>query len=187
MVSSVCNVFYDDADPLSSVAENIPPFPWINKDVKFTVVTKNAQGHLCPKGGSKVIAQAQSTITGENFSVTVLDNQNGSYNASFVPNQAGEIRLSVSINGRHIKGSPYSVSVRSYLALNMPSKVVNYDGRMGEQWGIAFSKDGMWAVTDHSNHCVYIFDGQDQLVRKFGSKGNGRGQFNSPAGINICW
>ena len=177
------NVFYDDADPLSSVAENIPLLTCINKEVEFTIFTKNAQGHLCPKGGSKVIAQAQSTITGDNFSVKVLDNENGSYYASFVPKQAGELRLSVIINGRHIKGSPYSVSVRSYLALNMPSKVVNFDGRMGQPWGIAFSKDGMWAVADQSNHCVYIFDGQDQLVRKFGSKGNGCGQFDSPAGL----
>ena len=74
------NVFYDDADPLDSVAENIPPLAHINKDVQFTVVTKNAQGHVCSKGGSKVIAQAKSAITG------------------------------------------------------------------GRPWGIAFGKDGMWAV-----------------------------------------
>ena len=41
----------------------------------------------------------------------------------------------------------------------------------------------MWAVADHSNHCVYIFDSHDQVVRKFGSQGNGDGQFNSPAGL----
>ena len=28
---------------------------------------------------------------------------------------------------------------------------------MGQPWDIAFGKDGMWAVADHSNHCVYIF------------------------------
>lgn len=49
--------------------------------------------------------------------------------------------------------------------------------------GIALDKYGMWAVADHSNHCVCIFDDQDQLVRKFGSKGKGRGQFDSPTAI----
>ena len=39
----------------------------------------------------------------------------------------------------------------------------------------------MWVVADHSNHSVYIFDSQDQVVRKFGSKGNGSGQFDKPA------
>ena len=107
-------------------------------------------------------------------------------------NQAGEVKLSVVINGRHIQGSPYSVSVcRNYFALHFPSKIVNDDGRMGQPWGIAFGKDGMWAVADHSNHCVYIFDSQDQVVRKIGSKGKGNGEFDKPAGlafdiITIC-
>ena len=129
-------MFHDDADPLNCVAENIPHLPYANKDVKFTIVTKDTQGHLCSKGGSEVIAQARSAITGDIFSVTILDNQNGSYSASFVPKQAGEIRLSLIINGRHIKGSPYSVSVnRSYHhALCMQSKVVNDGGKMGKPW-----------------------------------------------------
>ena len=41
----------------------------------------------------------------------------------------------------------------------------------------------MWAVTDVSNHCVWIFDRKNQLVRKFGSKGSGSVEFNSLYGI----
>ena len=41
----------------------------------------------------------------------------------------------------------------------------------------------MWVVSDHSNHCVYIFDSQDQLVKTFGSKGKSNGQFDGPAGL----
>ena len=41
----------------------------------------------------------------------------------------------------------------------------------------------MWAVSDHSNNCVYIFNNLDQLVRTFGSEGNGNGEFDSPAGV----
>ena len=178
------NVSYGDADPLKSVAENILPVVCSNKDIKFTIVTKNAQGHVCSKGGSKVIAQAQSSTTGVVVPVAIRDNQDGSYEACFVAKQTGEVMLSVIINGRHIKGSPYSVSVhRNYLALDVPSKVVNDGGRMGKPWGIAFGKDGMWAVADSTNHCVYIFDSQDQVVTKFGSKGNGNGQFFWPTGV----
>ena len=47
-----------------------------------------------------------------------------------------------------------------------------------------FSKIGIWEVADVSNHCVYIlFDGEDQLVRKFGSCNSVNGQFNYPAGV----
>ena len=61
--------------------------------------------------------------------------------------------------------------------------MINDDGRLGQPWGIAFGKDGMWAVADHSNHCVYIFDSQDQVVRKIGSEGKGNDKFDKPAGL----
>ena len=41
----------------------------------------------------------------------------------------------------------------------------------------------MWAVVDSTNHCVYIFDSQDHIVAKFGSQGNGNGQFDLPTGV----
>ena len=178
------NVFYGDADPLTSMAENVPSLAYVNNNVNFTIVTKSTQGDRCSKGGSEVISQVQSSSTGDVIPVAVKDNQDGTYSASVVPKQAGEVKLSVIINGRHIQGSPYNVSVcRNYFALNIPSKTVNGDRRMGGPFGIAFGKDGMWAVADHSNHCVYIFDSQDQVVRKIGSKGKGNGEFDSPAGL----
>ena len=85
-----------------------------------------------------------------------------------------------------IQGSTYNVSVcRNYFVLNVPSKKVDDDGRLGQPWGIAFGKVGMWAVADHSKHFVYIlnFDIHDQVVRKIGSKGKGNGEFDSPAGL----
>ena len=69
--------------------------------------------------------------------------------------------------------------VRNYQAIDKPSNIVNSDGNMGQPWGVAFGRNGLWAVADHSNHCVYIFDDKDQLVRKFGSNGNNNGQFSS--------
>ena len=72
---------------------------------------------------------------------------------------------------------------RYYTSINKPSKIVNNDGNMGEPSGIAFGKNGMWAVADIANHCVYVFNGGDQLVRKFGSSGSGNGQFSYPAGV----
>ena len=177
------NVFYGDAYPLTSMAEKIPSLAYVNNNVNFTIVTKNTQGDRCSKGGSKVIAQVQSSSTGDVIPVAVKDNQDGTYSASVVPKQAGEVKLSVIINGRHIQGSPYSVKCRYYFALNVPSKTVNGDGRLGKPWGIAFGKDGMWAVADYSNHCVYIFDSQNQVVKSFGTRGNGNGQFNYPRGV----
>ena len=112
------------------------------------------------------------------------DNKDGSYSASIVTKQVGEAKLSVTIEGEHIKGSPYSVIIyQDYKNIDKPIKVVNDGGSMGYPWAIAYGGDGVWAVTDDSYQCVYIFDGQDQLVSKFGSNGKGNGQFSNPRGL----
>ena len=135
------------------------------------------------KAGSLITVQAQPR-PGDVITVPVKDNQDGSYTVSFLANQIGEVKFSITINGEHVKGSPCSVQVvPQYSALGKPNKIVDGGGRMSEPWGIAFSKDGVWAVTDYTNHCVYIFDSKDQPVRKFGSYGTGNGQFKLPVDL----
>ena len=157
----------------------IPNYIIKGKKTEFTIITKLNNNDRCSRGGSQVSVQ----LGGVNDTTQVRDNNDGSYMASFVPQQVGEVKLSVFVNGEQINGSPYSVMVRDYSSANKPSKIVNNGGNMGQPWGIAFGKNGMWAAADYSNHCVYIFDGEDQLVRKFGSNGSGSGQFNYPEGV----
>ena len=158
----------------------IPNYIIKGKKTEFTIITKLNNSDRCSRGGSQVSVQ----LGGVNDTTQVRDNNDGSYMASFIPQQVGEVKLSVFVNGEQIKGSPYSVIVmRDYTSVNKPSKIVNNDGNMGRPWGIAFGKNGMWAVVDNSNHCVYIFDGEDQFVKKFGSNGSFNGQFQSPQGF----
>ena len=171
-----------DVCPVNCEALGIPKMISKGEKVKFKIATKDQSNHLCHKGGSKVVIHAQSS-RGDVTPVEVVDNKDGNYSASFVANQVGEVKLSISIKGQQIKGSPFNVKVHgNYTTIDKPSKVVNEGGRMGSLWGIAFGRDGMWAVTD-SNHCVWIFDREDQLVRKFGSYGKGNGEFTNPLGI----
>ena len=174
---------YDDVCPVNCEALGIPEMISNGKGVEFKIIIKDQSNHLCHKGGSKVVIHAQSS-RGDVTPVEVVDNKDGSYSASFVANQVGEVKLSISIKGQQIKGSPFNVKVHGkYTTIDKPSKVVNEGGGMGSPWGITFGKDSMWAVTDNSNHCVWIFDRDDQLVRKFGSQGSGNGEFNSPFGV----
>ena len=151
------------------------------KTVDIKVVAKDQFNHLCLKKGNEVVIQAQS---GNVTPVEVKDNKDGSYSASFVANQVGDVNLSVTIKEQQIKGSPFNVKIhKNYTTLDKPSKVVNEGGRMGEPHGIAFGRDGMYAIGDCVDHCVWIFDRQDQLIRKFGSQGTGNGQFTCPHGV----
>ena len=173
--------------PVNCEAFGVPEMVSKGEKVKFKVVTKDQSNHLCNKGGStsefEVVVQAQSS-RGDVTPVDVRDNKDGSYSASFVATQVGEVKLSVTIKGQQIKYSPFNVKVHGkYTTIDRPSKVVNKGGRMGQPWDIAFGRDGMWAVTDYTDHCVWIFDRADQLVRKFGSKGTNNGRFNRPCGV----
>ena len=65
----------------------------------------------------------------------------------------------------------------NYTRVGKPSKIVDDDGNLG------YDKNAMWAVADWSKHCVYIFDGQDQLIREVGSPGSHSRQLNKPEGV----
>ena len=174
-------------DPGACEVVNLPNHITVGKELKFSIITKYRNGSQCSIGGSQVSVQLESN-TGEVTSAQVMDNNDGSYMASVVVQQGGEVKVSAFVNGQQIKGSPYSVVVQQsidYTRVGKPSKIVNNDGNMGEPWGIAFGKNGMWAVADNTKHCVYIFDGQDQLIRKVGSHGNGNDQLNRPEGVTF--
>ena len=172
-------------DPGACEVVNLPNHITVGKELKFSIITKYRNGSQCSIGSSQVSVQLESN-TGEVTSAQVRDNSDGSYMAYFVAQQVGEGKLSVFINGQQIKGSPYSVVVQyDYTRVGKPSRSVNNDGDMGTLWGIAFDNNGMWAVADFSKHCVYIFDGQDQLIRKVGDYGSGNGQFKGPIGVTF--
>ena len=160
----------------------VPTHLVANKKFKFHIQSKDDKGQNYTKGGNRVVVKLKSSAGGITVG-KITDNNDGSYVASVVAEKVGEAKLSVAINGEQIKGSPYSIVVRNYQAIDKPSKIVNNNGSMGKPWGIAFSRNGLWAVADFSNHCVYIFDDKDQLVRKFGSSGSNNGQFSNPIGI----
>ena len=173
-------------DPGACEVVNLPNHITVGKELKFSIITKYRNGSRCSIGGSEVSVQLECN-TGEVRSARVRDNNDGCYMASLVTQKVGEVKLSVSVNGQQIKGSPYSLVVQcvDYTRVGKPSKIVNNDGNMGGPWGIAFGKNGMWAVADNSKHCVYIFDEQDQLIRKFGNHGSGNGQLYRPARVTF--
>ena len=172
---------HGDDDSCNFKALDVPQWVFMGATVRFKLVTEDESNQLCLKGGNKMIVQSSR---GDIIPVEVKNNEDGSYSASFVANQIGEVKLSVTIKGWQIKGSPFNIKVRGkYTIIDKPSKVVNEGGRMGKPWGIAFGSNGIWAVADSSNRCVWIFDSHYKLVKRFGTKGTDTGEFGRPLGI----
>ena len=175
-------MFEDFPIPNNCEVTGIPPRSLVGGKIGFTIITKNQNNDRYSKGGSQIIVQVQLSRGGDVFSVEVKDNNDGSYFASFVTTQVGEVKVSITIEGDHIKGSPYTFMVDkpNYKTMNKPRKIVNDDGKMGEPWGIAFGKDGVWAVAYPSVNCVAVFDCEGKVIRKFSQCGTGNGQLSRP-------
>ena len=115
--------------------------------------------------------------------INVRDKNDGSYVVTAKAEEVGEAKLSVYVDGLKIKGSPFSIEVIP--CQDPSSEIINCKGKMGCPWGVAVAKNdtGLWAVTDNTNHCVYIFNSQNKVVCEFGKEGRGEGEFNRPFGL----
>eukprot|EP01116_Phalansterium_solitarium_P017453 TRINITY_DN4304_c0_g2_i1.p1 TRINITY_DN4304_c0_g2~~TRINITY_DN4304_c0_g2_i1.p1 ORF type:complete len:752 (+),score=320.34 TRINITY_DN4304_c0_g2_i1:113-2368(+) len=81
-----------------------------NSTSPFTVEIYNRFGTRVPDGGDKI----EVKVVGPHDSVVsskVVDNQDGSYSASYDPKEPGEHTVTVSVNGAPVKGSPFKVTI----------------------------------------------------------------------------
>ena len=163
-----------------------PKYVFKGVKVDLRIIASYSNGHHYSRGGNLVTVALQYS-NGEITTTTAWDCNDGEYEASFVPKEVGNLKVFVSIDGQSIKDSPYHVLVsRNYPSIERPTNIVNYHGKMGKPWGIAFGpKNGVWAVADQSNHCVYVFQEEDKFLWKFGSKGSNIGQLDNPCGITF--
>ena len=77
--------------------------------------------------------------------------------------------MSVFINGKIITAKPYTI-INHQQILPGNSKIVVHgkqNNLLAAPYGIAFSKDGGWAVVDYEFNCVLLYDSQDVLVKRF--------------------
>jgi len=166
--------------------KNLPQTLYSGQRTEFDIATTDDTGIFSPTQTHQVTVQLVSN-TGEVTYGNVQQNNDGNYTASLIAQQVGGMTLSVNVDGHHTKGSPYNLVVaRNYLALGKcePDKMLRNDElNMEHSWGLAFSRNGMWAVAYRSNNCICIFDHEDKLVNKFGKSGINGGEFRSPHGI----
>ena len=77
-------------------------------DVGALLVTKQSENTDISKAAKQVSVQVE-TSTGEVIDTHVQDNGNGNYAITFLGKQVGHAKIVVSVNGKQIKGSPYSI------------------------------------------------------------------------------
>ena len=109
--------------------------------------------------------------------------QSGEYQITFTPNTRGLHQMHVRVGGKDIPGSPVSIPVS--IPPEERGTPVNIITGLEGPWGVDVSEDGLVIVSEHSKHCVTILNKKGEKIRSLGSRGTGRGQFNSPRGVAV--
>ena len=102
-----------------------------NKDDRVTVEIKNGQGRECAP------------------EVRINDNKDGSYKISYSLRDQGRYKVTVKVNGQHIRDSPFSVQIKSFQVrpvLPFGTEGLSV-GMFQRPWGVAVNERDEIAVT----------------------------------------
>ena len=125
-----------------------------------------------------------SESTGEKINCPVKKMESSDqYEISYQATNRGRYQLHIKVEGEHIKGSPFPVTVKLPVQkLGTPIKTIS--GVKGP-WGVAVNKRGEIIVAEESGHCISIFSPAGDKFQSFGSKGTGNGHFNCPRSVAV--
>ena len=129
----------------------------------------------------RLICELVSESTGEKIDCSVKKTEaNGQYEISYQATSQGRHQLDIIVEGEHIKGSPFPVTVIK--KLGTPIKIIS---GVNFPWGVAFCSKGNVIVAEYFGLCISIFNPKGEKIRSFGSLGSGNGQFNNPEGVEV--
>ena len=125
-----------------------------------------------------------SESTGEKIDCSVKKTEaSGQYEISYQATSGRRHQLHIEVEGEHIKGSPFTVTVKLPVQkLSTPIKTIS---GLKQPWGMAVNQRGELIVAEGDGHCISIFSPTGEKLRSFGSQGSGPGQFLHPKGITI--
>ena len=155
--------------------------------VKSTPILQaiNFGGKPCEEPIKSLEYELISEITGTRASCSVERRGQSQYEISYQPTIKGRHQLHIKMEDQHIRGSPFSVAVKSPVE-KLGTPILTIDG-MGGSWGVAINQRGEVVVTEwgRHTHCVSVFSPSGGKLRSFGTGGSGQGQFNGPSGVAV--
>ena len=103
--------------------------------------------------------------------------ENHRYKISYCPRERGRHELTVTINGRAVRGSPSSVVVMpSPRQLGKPTRVI---GGLNRPWGITVNSKQQIIVAEFGEDQITIYDSRFEKIQTFNSQGK------KPAGVTV--
>ena len=160
----------------------------VARKAQFNLLTRNAERKQRYDVSDRVTIeikdeQGQECVT----EVKVEDMKDGTYNVSFYPRVQGTFKLYVKVNEEHIRGSPFTTSVKAFHVKPVFSfgEKGSGDGMFEYPKGVAVTDIDEIVVADQLNDRVQVFDSNGAFLRFFGHKAVNDGEFKCPSGIVI--
>ena len=105
------------------------------------------------------------------------------YEISYQPTIKGRHQLHVKVQGQHIRGSPFSIAVKSPVEeLGTPILTI---GEVDGPWGVAINQTGEVVVAKWKGNRVSVFSQSGRKLRSLGTHGTGPGQFKYPREVAV--
>ncbi len=160
----------------------------VGGETQFVVTTRNSEGRQCYNKHDRVTVEIRDEQGRECATeVRINDNKDGSYKISYSLRDQGRYKVTVKVNGQHVRDSPFSCQIKSFQLKPVLSfgKSGPINGMLNHPWGVAVNSKDEIAVTECWNHRVQIFNSNGNYLRSFGQKGNKAGEFIYPQGITF--
>ena len=124
-----------------------------------------------------------SEITGSRVIGNIERRGQNQYEIAYQPTVKGKHQFHVKVEGQHIRGSPFSVAVKSPVE-KLCNPILTIDKVEGPR-GVAVNHSGEIVVTEWDGHRVSVFSQCGKKLRSFGTQGSGHGQFKCPRGVTV--
>ena len=124
-----------------------------------------------------------SEITSEKIDCSVKKTEDSQYEISYQATSRGRHQLHIKVEGEHIKGSPFPVTVK--LPVQKLGTTIKTISGLTEPWGVAINQRGEIVVAESNKNSVSIFSPAGKKLRSFGSYGTGQGYFSGTHGVAV--
>ena len=143
----------------------------------------NKEGRVCREPVESLTCELTSDTNRDKMKGSVKKRKDGQFEMSYQASSRGRHQLHIKVEGEHIKGSPFSVTVKLPVReLGIPVRSIN---DVNDPWGVAINQQGQVVVVEQGINCISIFNSKGEQIQSFGCGRSYYGQFNVRFGVAV--
>ena len=155
----------------------------VNEKATASVFTLDHHGKPFTHNIARMTCELTSEIGTKTIEGSVRKVKDNQYEISYCPISRGRHQLHIKFDGKHIKASPFSVTVDVPIK-KLGTPIMTITG-LSRPWGVTVNKKGEIIIAENDAHRVSVYSQAGEKLRSFGSKGSGEGQLIGPRGVAV--